>query len=525
MVVTVMDRQAGTPLEGAQVNILQGGASVQGGLTNAQGRALFAVLPVGTYDLTVTYLGYGEVQRVGIEIQAGQPTAVNIDAETSVLTLDELVVTGMVDPTSGIKVPFTVAKIGTEQLQVAASGSAPLSALAGKVAGLNVQVASGRPGETAEILLRSATSFEGSNQPLIVVDGVIMSTSMTNGDALSDIESMDIVDFEVIKGAAAASLYGSRAAAGVIAITTARGRSAGVGQTRVTFRSEFGKDFIAGEIPLTNSHPYLMNEAGTSLVNSEGRDTTWGGRTTRVVEDYGGNARMMDQPYPGKIYDNVSGVYKPDQYLSSNVTLAQNSENTQFLIGLTRLDQNGALENNDGFWRNTGRVSIDHRMGKLSVSFTGSHSRQWQDGISGNPYTSLLTYPAYVDLTKKDADGKYLQQPDETVEIENPIWRQASRDNFSERARTLGSMNARFAPFNWLTIDAQVSYDLSDDHNQTYVPKGVPLDLTGDNPASGSLYLEHETTQGANGSLGATFMRQFGELNVRFTSRGSFERE
>lgn len=525
LVVTVTDRQSGSPLEGAQISVIgDNGTRTAGGLTNSTGRALFAALPPGLYDVTVTYLGYGEVRSDEVRIEEGQATTLELNAETSVLTLEELVVTGVVDPTSGMKVPFTVTKVGTEALQVPTVGSA-LASLQGKVAGVNIQRSSGQPGSDVSILLRSPTSFEGSNQPLIVVDGVIMSQSMTFGNSLSDLESMDIVDFEIIKGAAAASLYGSRAAAGVISITTARGKTASQGQTRVTFRSEFGQDYIAGEIPLTNSHYYRMNAAGTSLVNSEGRDTTWAGRTGRTVEEFGGTARMMDEAYPGKIYDNVHGVYLPDQYLTSNFSLAQNNENTQFLVGLTRLDQRGALENNDGFWRNTARVSVDHRMGKLALSFSGSHTRQWQDGISGNPYTSLLTYPTYVDLTRKGPDGKYLQQPDSTVEIENPIWRQSSRDNFTERARTLGSVNARFAPLNWLTFDAQLSYDRADGKDQIYVPKGVPLDLAGEQPSTGRLQLTNEVTDATNGAVGATFMRQFGELNARFTARGTFEKE
>jgi hypothetical protein len=234
---------------------------------------------------------------------------------------------------------------------------------------------------------------------------------------------------------------------------------------------------------------------------------------------------MEDQPYPGRIYDNLSSVYQPDQYLNQSVTVAQNTDNTQFLVGLTALKQRGALENNDGFWRNTGRVSLDHRMGQLSLSFSGSHTRQWQDGISGNPYTSVLNYPVFVDLKKKDENGNYLQQPDSSVEIENPIWRQATRDNYTKRARTMGSLQARWAPLTWLTVDAQLSYDRIDNKDQTYVPKGVPLDLLGEQPAEGELYLEHQENDAANGALGATVMRQFGELNVRLTGRGTFEKE
>lgn len=522
LVVTVTDRQSAAPLEGAQVSVQLGSARPTGGLTNAQGRVLFPALAAGTYTVTVTFLGYSEVRRPNVEIRAGQSTVLEIAMETAAITLDEIVVSATVDPISGIKVPFTVSKVTEQVLQVPTVNSA-LAAIQGKVAGVNIVRASGQPGAGVNILLRSPTSFEGSNSPLFVIDGVVMARDLNRTTA--DIEALDIESVEVIKGAAAASLYGSRAAAGVISITTRRGSSAGQGQTRVTSRTEFGKDFLAGRHPLTTAHHYQMNADGTRFINSEGRDTTWSGRTPRTYAVHGGNARMMDQPFPGKIYDNLKAVYQPDQYLNQGFTVAQNTPNTQFLVGITHLNQRGALENNDGFRRSTARVSLDHRMGQLSLSFSASHTRQWRDLVSGNPYTAALTYPPFVDLKKKDENGNYLQLPDSTVDIENPIWRQATRDNYEMRARTMGSVNARWAPFNWLTFTAQLAYDRADNKEQTYVPKGVPLDVWGEQPATGQLYLWHQENDAYNGAAGVTLMRQFGELNVRLTGRGTFEKE
>ncbi|MGH7467184.1 MAG: hypothetical protein ACRENP_04285 [Longimicrobiales bacterium] len=81
---------------------------------------------------------------------------------------------------------------------------------------------------------------------------------------------------------------------------------------------------------------------------------------------------------------------------------------------------------------------------------------------SGSPYTDALTYPPYVNLAEKGPDGKYLQAPDPTVLTENSLWRQATRDHWEKRARTLGSGNVRYSPMRWLTFDASVSYDRSD---------------------------------------------------------------
>src|SRR5690606_13640634 len=100
------------------------------------------------------------------------------------------------------------------------------------VAGARVVRGSGQPGSGASILLRGVHSLERSNSPLIVVDGVIL------GETLSDIDASDVESIEVVKGAAAASLYGSRASSGVIQITTARGRDVSENDTRISVRTE-----------------------------------------------------------------------------------------------------------------------------------------------------------------------------------------------------------------------------------------------------------------------------------------------
>jgi TonB-linked SusC/RagA family outer membrane protein len=520
LLVNVKDRQSGQPLSGAQVAIA--GQRQTGSITNDQGRALFPAIPTGSYTVTVTFLGYSEVRRTDVSVAAGQTTQVEIGLETSVLSLQEVVVSGVIDPTAGIKLPFTVSKVGTEQLQIPTVNSA-LASIQGKVAGVNIQRASGQPGAGVNIMLRSPTSFEGSNSPLIVVDGVVIARDLDRTTA--DIESLDIVDVEIIKGAAAASLYGSRAASGVISITTNRGRDVPQNQTRISSRTEFGKDFLAGELPIARSHHYRMDEAGSTLVDTAGVPVGWGGRTARTVALHGGNARMMDLPYPGAVYDNLRAVYNPGQYLSQNFSVSQNTPTTTFLVGVTRLDQAGALANNNGFQRNAGRVSIDHRMGqKFSFSFTGNHTRQFRDDISGNPYTAVLTYPAYVDLSQRDpVTGQYLMQPDSSVEIENPIWRQASRDNYTKRVRTQGSLNTRYSALPWLSFDAQLSYDRADGKSQVYVPKGTPV--MGDDPANGQLSYTHRENDAFNGALGATFLRRYGDFNTRVAVRGTFEQE
>jgi TonB-linked SusC/RagA family outer membrane protein len=512
---SITNKQNGQPVVGAQV-FLQN--TRYGGLSDASGRYLISNVPAGTYAAVATYLGFADVRQANVVVRAGAVAQVNIAMEPTVLPLQELVVTGTTDPMSGLKMPVTVAKVTKEQLQVPATNGA-LAMIQGKVAGVSVVRSSGAPGQSATIMFRSPTSSELSNEPLIVIDGVVIARSLWTGNPTSDIESMDIESIEVIKGAAAASLYGSRAAAGVISITTARGKDQPKGTTRITSRSEVGQSYLGRSFPLNKHHHYRLNAGGTSLVNASGRDTTWAGRTAKVL-------RIADEVFPGPVYDNVKAVYQPNAFLSNNITLSQSMDNTTFLISVNRWDENGALVNNDGYWRNTGRISLDHRIGdKLSFAFVGQHARTWRDVTTGDPFEDALVYPTFVNLAEKGTDGQYLQAPDSTVTTENPLWRQATRDHWEKRARTIGSANARFSPIRWLTFDMQLSYDRSDLEYQEYVPKGVPTSLTADQPTTGSLYKDLQGTTAYNASVGTAIIRQFGDLNARITGRAQMERE
>ena len=193
---------------------------------------------------------------------AGQTTTVNVQLEESVLSMQQLVVTGVTDPTAGIKLPYTVSRIDSMQLQVPTANSA-IAALQGKVAGVNIIKGSGRAGAGVNILLRSPTAFEGSNTPLFVIDGVIIASDVGGLPTTGDIESSDIESIEVIKGAAAASLYGSRAAAGVISIKTNRGAGGPNNQTRVTRAPKSVRTTWPGSIP-GNERPCIPDESGTA---------------------------------------------------------------------------------------------------------------------------------------------------------------------------------------------------------------------------------------------------------------------
>jgi TonB-linked SusC/RagA family outer membrane protein len=500
--------EAGEPLSGAQVTV-QG--TRLGTVTAANGRFVITGVPTGTYTVVGQMIGRAAERREGVRVQADASVMVNLQLRAQALSIEEVVVTGTVDPVAGVKLPFTVGRISTEQMPVPQVTS-PVAALQGRVAGVNVVRGSGQPGEGVSITLRTRTGSVINTSPLIVVDGVILGANSV------DIESLDIESIEVVKGAAAASLYGSRAAAGVIQIRTKRGTDVELNRTRITVRTEHGQNQLARRVPLTQSHVWQVNAQGQFL-DKDGQVTTE--RAARVPQAIS----YMDQPWGIPTFDQLESFFDPGGTATTSATISQNLGSTNWLASVSNYQEKGVILTNDGLNRNTFRLNLDHRLrDNLSVGVSGYHMRSQRDDLSGSPFFDLLMLPPDVDLLRRDANGNFINQPDTTLTMENPIWRQTSRDNQSWRMRTLANLNARFQPVRGLTFETDFSYDRSDRESQQYVPKGTPS-IGSIEGLDGSLYMDEEQTDQINASVGATYMRNFGGLNARTTVRGSIERE
>jgi TonB-dependent SusC/RagA subfamily outer membrane receptor len=228
----VADSSTGQPLQSVQLFLSRGTTRLEA-RTSADGRYLFPSVPAGTYGLEAIRLGYRRVLRANLVVTAGQTLTYDLRMDAAALNLQAVVTTGVVDPTSGTRVPFSVGRVTAEDAPVPATNA--LETIQGKIAGVSV-VPTGQAGSGTNIQLRTPTSISKGNAPLIVVDGVILTQSFDAASA--DLQSMDIESVEVVKGASAASLYGSRASAGVIQIRTRRGTNVAEGSTRFTVRSE-----------------------------------------------------------------------------------------------------------------------------------------------------------------------------------------------------------------------------------------------------------------------------------------------
>ena len=496
-------------------------------------------VPVGTYTVRVQVIGYNSVVVENARVRPGLPLTIDFELLPAVINLDALVVTGVVGETQTAKLPFDVDQITSEQLQVPQVDAA--SAIAGKVAGAQVVRASGRPGSAPTILLRGATSINAagrSQEPLYVVDGVILGSSMVDLDALS-IESI-----EVIKGAAASSLYGSRAASGVVQITTKRGRSLQTEEIRFTARTEAGSNQLPGRFDLTQHHQFRMTPDGSQFIDAATGEACDWLDCSNAPALAGTNAwdTFQDGRWPGTTYDQVDRFFTGGDFFQQYLAAEGRSGSTNFHASYNNMREQGVMPGMEGFLRNNFRVNVDQHVGRAfqlgaSSFYSTSTQNNFSEG-SGNPMFDLTRIPAGVDLLQLNAcpeTGECLpwQQPkllpDGTqdpndlwlvpdpfnTESENPIYRLLNTRDLRNRARFLGSANVRFRPFDWMSMDGNVSYDRLDNRREYYRPKGFKTMNPDPNTNLGGLRRYHSTTETFNASANVTLTKEFGDLDTR----------
>jgi len=502
----VTDSAVGFPVSGVTIAITGTNLSA---VSNDDGRYNFPAVPPGTYTLEARRLGYAPITRVGIVVTDGQPTRVDFTVQAAALHLQETVVTGVVDPTAGTKVPFTVGRVTKEDIPVPAMNA--IGDIQGKIAGV-AMVGPTQPGSDVSIQLRTPTSINKSNAPLIVVDGVILSSGT------ADLNSLDIESIEVVKGAAGASLYGSRAAAGVIQIRTSRGNALASGQTQFTFRSEAGTSSLGHEVPWAENHFYLTNANG-DYVNAAGAVVS---RNLRVARPAA--SRFQDQPYIVPTYDPVKQFFNPGTLLTNSFTVAQNGDKTNFLTTLSSQRQDGVVLRHGGYTRTDVRLNLDHRpRDDVQLSVSGYHSRSDREELLGDPFYNLINIAPDINLLTPDPDGtRFAFQPDPQGVNANPLYILETDKATTQRTRTLGSVALRYTPKSWLTADAHASYDRSDQNGSDFTDRGLktPTAPTG---SPGVLALTNQYTSAVNADASVSVLQQFGAFTARSTFRAVVE--
>ncbi len=471
-----------------------------GVITDIDGNFSIEVSPKAK-TLVVSYLG---MKTQELEITDTQEY--HVDLEEDAFGLDEVVVSGVASATPRKNLTISVSKVNDDVLKEAHSSSAA-STLQGKVAGVTVVSANGMPGEGAAIRLRGSTSLTGANAPLVIMDGIILSTG------LADINIDDIESMEVVKGAAASALYGSRAGNGVIVITTKRGNRNKEGSTTVSIRQELGSQEIPKYIEQATHHPYQLAED-----NDEYDYTRYEG----VLYDPDGNViagnrkltetGYADQEY-AKLYEHQKDIYQKGFYNSTYVSVLGNSGKTNFSLSYEYNKQKGVLISTDGYSRNNFRINLDHQITdklKITTSNLVVLTKSNNPG-SYRSFSDLLFVSPDVDLYAPNEDGTpYKIEPDPWSVAENPIYPLINRHKESKRRSLVGSFAATYNAFKWLSLVGKYTYEYRNKYWSTYTPKGY-LGFGGSD-YEGTIYKRNYNKFDQNMQFTANLNQQFGDF-------------
>ncbi len=382
---TVVDAQTGESLPG--VNIILEGTST-GTTTDLDGNFELGV-PNLQETLVFTFIGY-TTQTIPIEGR----TEINIELMSAVAGLDDVVVTAFGIARERASLGYSVTEIGGDGLTQARDINVA-SSLTGRIAGVNASGMGTGPGASSRVIIRGAGSIDGDNQPLYVVNGMPITNDartigttggsrVDRGDGISNINPDDIESISVLKGGAAAALYGSDAANGVILITTKQGtrQDQGIGV-------EFNSNFMVGTI---NRFPDYQYEYGQGdgrkpQSQSEAFDT---GRLNWGVPHDGLPTVQFDgeeRPYsPINVRDNMLEFYRPATTATNTLAFSGGTESILYRLSLSNLDAE-SIQPNSGYSRQTVNLNVRGILSdRLSVESTMQYNYEEGTNRPGHNY-------------------------------------------------------------------------------------------------------------------------------------------
>jgi tonB-linked outer membrane protein, susC/ragA family len=416
-------------------------------VTDLDGKFSFKAPQHGT--LVVSYIGH-KTQEVAIPANGN----VTITLESESRQIEEVVVTALGIKRSEKALSYNVQKVGNENLTTVKSTNF-MNSLNGKIAGININASAAGMGGATRVVMRGPKSITQSNQALYVIDGVPITNTSHGGESssmyasqpgsegIADINPEDIESISVLSGPAAAALYGSAAAQGVIMITTKKGKEGKVSVT-VSHSSQF-------------ANPFIMPEFQNSYINKPGDIKSWGSKTASTYGAY-----------------EPKGFFNTGSNIQNNISLTAGTDKNQTYLSVGTTNASGILPNNRYDRYNvTFRNSTSMLNDKLTLDFNFNYINEADRNLTAqgqyfNPLTSVYLFPrgesfdAVRTFELYDATrGIYVQNWNfgDALKMQNPYWvtNRMVRENKKSRYMLSGSL--KYKVNDWLDITGRLRYD------------------------------------------------------------------
>ena len=443
-----------------------------GTITDMNGEFRIKV-PQDTRTLVFTFVGM-TTQEVAIDNQ----TNFNVTLSSANISFDEVIVTAMGIKRTEKSLGYSAGRVSTDDL-TATGNSSMMNALQGKIAGVNVSSASGSPGASSRVILRGVSSLGGSNQPLYVVDGIPINNGMSGsstdlnggldfGNRANDINPEDIQEMTILKGGSGSALYGSRAANGVIIITTKKGAASVNGNAKVefshsttlanvlrlpTFQNEFGQGWYDGTLAAN------LQENGSWGPKFDGKDRIWG----HVIDN-----QQQFKPYVA-LKDNVKDFFETGLTQNTSVSIGNSNDRSSFYLSYGNVNDDGIMPgNSDSYKRNTISLRGSSKFGEKinvagSINYIRKDSRFVPTGQEQSVMDAIWQTPRDISLVDlKDYKNKFNNVDNYyTVFAQNPYYVLNEHGNRFRDNRLYGNISIDYTILPWMTATYRAGSDIS----------------------------------------------------------------
>jgi TonB-linked SusC/RagA family outer membrane protein len=526
----------GTPLSGASV-LVKGTAL--GTYVKADGKYKL-VVPSSAKTLVVKLIGMKSK-----EISIGQSDEINVVLEDDVMKMNEVVITAVGVEKEKKAVGYAVQDVGGQELSQSHEVNI-VQALSAKAAGVQITSSAGVAGASSNIIIRGASSITGDNSPLFVIDGIPIDNSQTGTGSLLasvaysnraiDINPDDIASMTVLKGPAATALYGLRASAGAIVITTKRGSAASGDKINITYNTSVGFEQVS-QLPEVQSK-YSQGIGGKYQGPSTKQSRSWGalidtlrfdGDTTSKYDKNGNIVGMSDPTAKTRVtpYDNQKNFFNTGTTYTNSLSMSGGSDVGSYYFSFSNLKQNGIVPNNV-FNRTTVRISGDSKIasnlrasGSLSYINSGGQRIQQGSNTSG-VMLGLLRTPTTFDNANGNGVGSqaadnetsylYPDSPDRGQRTyrggggyDNPFWT-VNKNPFNDNVdRVMGNVQLNYVASEWAEVMYRLGGDFYSDRREGAYAIGSA------NVPAGQIIYHELYNRDINSDIIVTFSKKFND--------------